>query len=86
MKVLLKIILFFQVKENVIYVRATLCPTPRLDVMSHAVDCVFFSSNHTTRVFCRDFHYTTREFYGNSPEIHNLQRVTSRLISKLDRD
>ncbi len=28
----------------------TLCPTLRLDVMSHAVDCIFQMSNHTTRL------------------------------------
>ena len=37
----------------------TLCPALRLDVMSHAVDCVLQASNHTTRVFCRDSIYYT---------------------------
>ncbi len=30
--------------------------------------------------------YTTCVFNGNSPEIRNLPRMTSRLISKLDRE
>ena len=54
-----------------------LSPTSRLDVMSHAADIVFETSNHTTRVFCRD---ATRGFNGNAPEIRNLPRdITSNL-------
>ncbi len=38
---------------------STLCPTSRLDMMLHAVDFVFQTSNHTTRVLCPDSIYYT---------------------------
>ena len=43
-----------------VWLLSLLCPTLRLDVMSHAVDCIFQMSNHTICVFCRDSIYHTR--------------------------
>ena len=47
---------------------ATLCPTLILDLMSHALDCVFQTSSYTTHEFPA-IPYITCEFNGNSPEI-----------------
>ena len=56
----------------------TLCPTSRLDVMSHAATI--------QRACFAAIPYTARAFNGNSPEIRNLPFVISRLISKFDRE
>ena len=37
-------------KSNSTHKVGTLCPTSRLDVMSHLVDCVFHTSNHKTQM------------------------------------
>ena len=58
----------------------------RLDVMLHTVhvDCIFQMNQLPYNARFIRFHIHVREFNGNWPEICNLPRVTSRLISKLD--
>ncbi len=62
----------------------TLCPTLRLDLISYAVDCAFQTSTIHQACFAA-IPCTTCAFIGYLPEIRNLSRVISCLISKLDR-
>ncbi len=59
----------------------TLCPTWRLQVMSHAVDCILQTSIHTTCVLLRFYILHTCLMVTRL-----VPRATSRLILKLDRE
>ena len=59
------IFLYFSIMSSII----TLCLTSRLNMMSHAVDCIKMS-NHTTCMFCCDSIYYTIQYQGR---IQNFQ-------------
>ena len=68
-------------------IKNTPCPTSRSDVMS----CTAYFTASVVRVTINHVYfaatpYTMRAFPGTWPEIRDLPEVTSRLISKLDRE
>ena len=75
------------VQDQWLLTTTALCSTSRLHMMSHMVDCEFQASYRTIKRACSIWNCgKTCAFYACSSGIRNLPRVTSRLISNLDRE